>query len=119
MTSVKEILKDSKHLIIYAIIFITLFEATAQVCLKKFELNNHNSYLYFIIGAILYFFVINLLCICYKHKGKLGNINLMWSCMSIIFVIIFGFIFLQEEIKLHDIIAVIFAMLAIYFANMN
>jgi drug/metabolite transporter (DMT)-like permease len=36
-----------------------------------------------------------------------------------IFVILFGYIFLQEEIKRHDVIAIIFDFLAIYFANMD
>ena len=110
---------DSKSIIIYAVVLITLFEATAQVCLKKFEMGKHNTYLYLLSGVALYFIVCGLLCLCYKNKGHLGKVNLMWSCMSMIFVILFGYIFLQEEIKRHDLIAIFFAFLAIYFANID
>lgn len=118
MTTVNYILQP-KTIIIYAVVLITLFEATAQVCLKKFEVDRHDSYNYLLLGVALYFIVCGLLCLCYKNKGGLGKVNLMWSCMSIIFVIMFGYIFLQEEIKMHDMIAIIFAFLAIYFANMD
>jgi EamA domain-containing membrane protein RarD len=39
--------------------------------------------------------------------------------MSIIFVIVVGYVFLQEKPKLHDYIALLFAILAIYFANID
>jgi len=118
MTTVNYILQP-KTIIIYAVVLITLFEATAQVCLKKFEVGRHTTYYYLLAAVALYFIVCGLLCLCYKNKGGLGKVNLMWSCMSIIFVILFGYIFLQEEIKRHDVIAVILAFLAIYFANMD
>jgi drug/metabolite transporter (DMT)-like permease len=118
MTTVNYILQP-KSIIIYAVVLITLFEATAQVCLKKFEVGKHTTYLYLLTGVAFYFIVCGLLCLCYKNKGGLGKVNLMWSCMSIIFVILFGYIFLQEEIKSHDVIAIFFAFLAIYFANMD
>jgi drug/metabolite transporter (DMT)-like permease len=118
MTTVNYILQP-KTIIIYAVVLITLFEATAQVFLKKFEVGRHSSYLYLFTAVGLYFIVCCLLCLCYKNKGGLGKVNLMWSCMSMIFVILFGYIFLQEEIKMHDMMAIFFAFLAIYFANMD
>ena len=118
MTTVNYIV-DSKSIIIYAVVLITLFEATAQVCLKKFELGKDGTYLYLLSAVALYLIVCGLLCLCYKNKGHLGKVNLMWSCMSIIFVILFGYIFLPEEIKRHDMLAILCAFGAIYFANMD
>lgn len=118
MTTVNYILQP-KTIIIYAVVLITLFEATAQVFLKKFEVGRHSTYLYLLTALALYFIVCCLLCLCYKNNGALGKVNLMWSCMSMIFVILFGYIFLQEEIKVHDMMAIFFAFLAIYFANMD
>jgi drug/metabolite transporter (DMT)-like permease len=118
MTTVNYILQP-KTIIIYAVVLITLFEATAQVFLKKFEVGRHTTYYYLLAAVALYFIVCGLLCLCYKNKGGLGKVNLMWSCMSIIFVILFGYIFLQEKIKRHDMMAIFFAFLAIYFANMD
>lgn len=118
MTQLKEIV-NHKSLILYSVIFITLFEATAQVCLKKFQLEKYGKYAYLFFAVVFYFFVGSLLCYCYKNNAKLGSVNLMWSCMSIIAVILFGYIFLQEKIKHHDLMAILFAILAIYFANQN
>jgi hypothetical protein len=61
-------------------------------------MGKHNAYLYLSTAVALYLIVCGLLCLCYKNKGHLGKVNLMWSCMSMIFVILFGYIFLQEEI---------------------
>ena len=118
MTTLNEITKPNRF-ILYAIILITVFEATGQLCLKKFKPTDTHSYFYFLFGIIFYMFVFALLCYCYKHKGHLGSVNLMWSCMSIIFVIIVGYVFLQEKLKTHDFIAIFFALLAIYFANID
>jgi len=121
MTTINDLYKFNgpNRFLIYAVILITIFEATGQFCLKKFEPKDTNSYYYFLFGILFYMIVCGLLCFCYNHKGHLGSINLMWSCMSIIFVIIVGYVFLQEKLKNHDFIAIFFALLAIYFANMD
>ena len=119
MTSLRDLCKNPKQLILYYIIFISLFEAIGQLCLKKFHLNNGKllRYIYLFITVAMYAGVWILLCYCYDKEGKLGSINLMWSCMSIICVMIFGYVFLQEKIEYHDVLAILFALLAIYFAN--
>lgn len=106
---------EPKHLILFSILFITLFESVGQFCLKKFQ--SKNLYIYFIIAIIAYIIVCGLLCVCYRNNGYMGKVNLVWSCMSIIFVFLFGYIFLNETIHKHDIIALMFALLAIYFAS--
>ena len=111
MTNIETIY--SNNIILYSIIFITIFESLGQLCLKKSQKNHH----LFAIGLISYLIVCLLLCVCYKHDGFIGKVNLMWSCMSIVFVILVGYIFLQEKIERHDIIALLLALLAIYFAN--
>ncbi len=118
MTTLTEITKSNRF-VIYAIILITIFEATGQLCLKKFHPDVANSYFYFLFGILFYMIVCGLLCYCYKHKGHLGSVNLMWSCMSIVFFIIVGYVFLQEKLETHDFIAIFFALLAIYFANFD
>lgn len=120
MTSLRDLCKNPKQIILYYIIFISLFEAIAQLCLKKFHLHNGKllRYIYLCITITMYIGIWTLLCYCYDYdRGKLGSVNLMWSCMSIISVMIFGYVFLQEKIEFHDFLAIIFALLAIYFAN--
>lgn len=119
MTQLKEIFHRDKTIILYSVIFITLFEATAQVCLKKFQLEKYGKYIYLLFAVFFYILVGGLLCYCYNKNAKLGSVNLMWSCMSIIAVILFGYVFLQENIKHHDLMAILFAFLAIYYANQN
>ena len=118
MTTFNEIVKPGRF-VIYAVVLITIFEAIAQLCLKKFQKGNPTNYVYFLLGMLFYMAVCGLLCVCYSHKGHLGRVNLMWSCMSIVFVIIVGYVFLQEKIKMHDFAAIFFALLAIYFANID
>ena len=52
MTTVNYIV-DSKSIIIYAVVLITLFEATAQVCLKKFDLGSKQTYSYLLVALAL------------------------------------------------------------------
>lgn len=118
MTTLTEITKTNRFLI-YAVILITIFEASGQLCFKKFESSNSKTYFYILFGILFYLIVCGLLCYCYAHKGHLGKVNLMWSCMSIVFVIIVGYVFLQEKLKNHDFAAIFFALLAIYFANID
>jgi multidrug transporter EmrE-like cation transporter len=119
MISIDKLCKNPNQLILYYVIFISLFEAVGQLCLKKFHINNGKTmrYIYLIITILMYIIVLTLLCYCYENEGKLGKVNLIWSCISIVIIIIFGFIFLQEKIEPHDVLAIIFALLAIYFSN--
>ena len=98
MTTLTEITKTNRFLI-YAVILITIFEASGQLCFKKFESSNSKTYFYILFGILFYLIVFGLLCYCYAHKGHLGKVNLMLSCMSIVFVIIVGYVFLQEKLK--------------------
>jgi len=68
MTTLNEIAK-SKSIIIYAVILITIFEATGQLCLKKFKPGNTDSYFYLLFGIMFYIIVCALLCYCYNNKG--------------------------------------------------
>jgi multidrug transporter EmrE-like cation transporter len=104
-----------KNIILYSIVLICIFESFGQYCLKQYEKNNLRTY--FFAGIIAYFIVCCLLCVCYKNKANIGNVNLIWSCLSIITVISVGYLFLNEKIQQKDMFAIFFALLAIYFAN--
>lgn len=104
-----------KNIILYSILLISVFESFGQYCLKQYEKNNLFSY--FVLGTMAYFIVCCLLCVCYKNHANIGNVNLMWSCLSIITVITVGYLFLNEKIEKNNIFAICFALLAIYFAN--
>lgn len=102
--------------ILLLIFLITIVEASAQVCIKKYRLNN--KYNYILYAITLYFILIYLLYNCYSKNIDIGYVNLIWSCMSIIFVILFGVIFLTEKIKNKEMLAFMFAILAIFILYM-
>jgi multidrug transporter EmrE-like cation transporter len=108
-------LDTAKIVVLLSIAFIVIFEAFAQACLRKSE-RDGMSFLFF-VGIACYAIVCLLLFNCYRNKGRMGNVNLLWSCFSIISIISIGYIFFEEKIYTHDMAAIFFAMVAIYFAN--
>ena len=120
MTFVKSQLDTSKIdtakiIVLLSIVFIVISEAIAQTCLKKSH-KEHMPILFY-IGIIFYGFVCALLLNCYKNGINMGRLNLIWSCCSIITIIVIGYFFFNEQIYLHDIAAIVLAMGAIYMAN--
>jgi multidrug transporter EmrE-like cation transporter len=116
MTTVSNFIKENS--IYITILFIAVFESTAQVCLKKFKYHQQTSYIFLLGAVLLYIIVCGLLCMCYD-KERLGKVNIMWSCISIICIVLFGYIFLEEKIKRNDMIAILLTFMAIYFANID
>ena len=72
---------------------------------------------FFLLGLTFYMLVGYVLHYAY-HKVSLSKLNITWSCMSIILAVIIGYYIYDEPLDTHNIIAVILAILAIYFANM-
>lgn len=108
-------LDTAKVIVLLSISFIVIFEAIAQLCLRKSE-RDGMSFLFF-VGIACYSIVCLLLFNCYKNKARMGSVNLIWSCFSIISIIIIGYVFFEEKVYTHDIIAILMAFGAIYFAN--
>jgi drug/metabolite transporter (DMT)-like permease len=105
--------KGGSSTIILTIIVIVACETIAQSCLKQSEKQS----VYFFIAMVLYGVICYLLYICYTYRGKLGQVNLLWSSFSIISVILAGYFLYGESINGNRIMAIIFAVAAIYFAN--
>jgi multidrug transporter EmrE-like cation transporter len=108
-------LDTAKVVVLLSIVFIVISEAIAQSCLKK----SHKDHmpLLFYIGIIFYGVVCILLLNCYKNGINMGRLNLIWSCCSIITIIVIGYFFFNEQIYPHDIAAIVLAIAAIIFAN--
>lgn len=106
---------DSKSTIILAVLLIVLCETLAQTCLKRSEQQS----LYFFIALFLYAVVCYLLVVCYFNNGRLGQVNLMWSSLSIISVITVGYFLFDESIDLNKLMAIAMAIGAVYFANLS
>lgn len=99
--------------VILIIMIIVICEMTAQSCIKQSD----KTYILFFIAIILYTTICYLLFLCYMNRGKLGQINMMWSSISIISGIIVGYFIFGESVNMNRIIAIILAIGAVYFAQ--
>ncbi len=103
-------------ILVYIIIAIVFFEAIAQFCVKKSKSNGNNGYL--CISIFAYFIVCLLLLRSYSYK-TMGVVNLIWSCLSIITIMLIGIIFYHEKITKFDVIGTIFILTGLYFVFMK
>jgi len=99
--------------IILIILIIVICEMTAQSCIKQSE---QQSVLFF-IAIVLYATICYLLFLCYMNRGKLGQVNMMWSSVSIVSGILVGYLLFGESVDANRMIAVILAIGAVYFAQ--
>lgn len=105
------------NITLFLILLICLSEAIAQTCLRSartFESKECTRLI--VVGFVFYVMVAWLL---YKTYGasEMGHTNLIWSCLSIIIAFVIGKVFFDEKLSRDVIIAIIFAIGAIYFAQ--
>ena len=96
--------------ILLVIVLLSIVEALSMCSLKKYQ--NNSGTIYFVIAVILYSVVCALLVKLYGF-GKIGLINVLWSGLSVIIVLLFGIIFFKEAVHFHDIIAIALIMTGI------
>jgi multidrug transporter EmrE-like cation transporter len=114
---INDLLPDQRFkTVIFLVTVIAFIECYAQYNLRKGKLTNNDNCI--IISAILYGFVCFLLFKTYHYDG-MGHINLIWSCISILLAYIVGVFIFKEHINKYGIIAIMFALLAIYFSHLN
>jgi len=92
------------------ILGIIVFEAMSQGSLKSYYLGRGNKY--FILGLFGYLVVSILLTRSYKYDG-MGEVNMLWSGLSVITILLVGYTIYGEKIHWHDFFALIFIMLGI------
>ena len=100
-------------MLIFAIILVTI-ETYAQYNLKKRD----NMTLTILIGMLLYAFLGYFLHYSYD-KFPLAKMNITWSSMSIIIAGILGYFAYDEGITINKLLAIVFALLAVYFASLS
>jgi multidrug transporter EmrE-like cation transporter len=104
------------RIVIALVVAISFVECYAQYNLKKGKKNGDHNCL--IISFLLYGIICVLLYTSYQYEG-MGHVNLMWSCISIIFAYIVGVFIFDEYINKYGYLALFFALLAIYFSHKN
>lgn len=102
----------NKALLVIIILFIVAAESCGQYCIRicKTEQKWH----FFILGVIMYSFVCLGLYISYGYK-TMGIINLLWSCLSIISIVLIGIVFFHDTVTVNDIIGILFIFLGFIF----
>ena len=110
-----ELQNQASFLLIGALLlFIVLSEAVAQYCIRRCK-EEQKMHL-FILGVFFYSFVCLGLYIMYDFR-QMGFVNLLWSCMSIITIMIVGTVFFHEHLNIYDLIGIglVFIGLAFIF----
>lgn len=107
---------NSTLVLIYIIIAIVILETIAQSCLKKTKITNNQKYM--CVSVMAYFLICLLLVKSYAYD-TMGIVNLIWSCFSIIFVVVAGVCLYHEEFTKYDCMGMVFVFIGLYFIFMK
>lgn len=102
----------NKILLVFVIMFIVAAESTGQYCIRKCK--TEQKWHFFLLGVIMYAIVCLGLYISYGFR-TMGIINLLWSCLSIVSILLVGVIFFHDTVDINDIIGILFIFLGFIF----
>lgn len=103
-------MKDSNYYILL-IAIIVIFESIAQYHIS--ESKRHNSVIFFLLAIASYSIVCILSHKCYDF-GELAIANFAWYSLSIISIVLIGFLGYNESITRYDIAGLIMAIGGLY-----
>lgn len=89
------------------VLVIAFIESVAQNQLKHSRLYAGMA-VYTMVGYLLHYSY---------HHFELSKVNVMWSSLSIVLATLLGYMLYDEKITQDSIIAMVFALLAVYFIN--
>jgi len=101
------------EILVFALL-ISIFESFAQNTIKNAEDNTSTT---MFMGIALYACVGYILHYTYKNY-PLNKINVVWSCVSIVFAISVGYLFYGEPITKWSMLSAMLALSAIYVINL-
>jgi small multidrug resistance pump len=97
--------------IILIIFLMVIFESIGHIMLKHYHINN--NIWFFIFAIFSYTIVCYFLVKCYNFNN-MGNINCIWSGVSIISIILAGLLLFNEEVYKKDIVGIIIVIIGIF-----
>lgn len=97
--------------LVLVVLMIAAVEAIAQNTIKQSEPKS----IYLLFGLISYMGVGYLLHYAY-HRYPLSKINVIWSALSIVLAALFGYLLYDEPINGELKLAILLALMAVYFA---
>jgi multidrug transporter EmrE-like cation transporter len=71
---------------------------------------------YYTSGVVFYILVAIIFNYIYNNYNVI-KVNIIWSCITVILAVILGSLFENEDLTYNKIIALFFAILAIYFSQ--
>jgi len=102
-----------RHPSFWIVISLAFFYAIVEVA-AFYNLKHKNV----VIAVICYLLIICILLKAYEYKD-IGHMNLITSIISISLSYTISYLYLGEKINKYTFIAVVFAILAIYFAHLS
>lgn len=99
-------------LVAILLIFIVLSEASAQYCLRRCK--RDQKFHLFLMGVFFYGLVCLGLFNMYSMK-EMGIVNFLWSCLSIITMLLIGITVFHEEVNRYDLIGIVMVFTGLAF----
>ena len=93
------------------VFMMTIAEVLALTSLKKFS-ETKKAY-YFIASIFLYVIICALIVISFRFK-EMSLLNALWNGLSIVLVIIVGYLLFKERITKYELLGVFLIIIAIY-----
>jgi multidrug transporter EmrE-like cation transporter len=94
-------------------VIISIIEQIGQYLLKKseqiFDIYYTSGVVFYILVAITFHYIYN--------NYNVNKVNIIWACITIVLAVILGSLFENEDLTYNKIIALLFAILAIYFSQ--
>jgi drug/metabolite transporter (DMT)-like permease len=109
-------MNDNFSKVINLILIIAVIETLSLICLKEGEINKKNHFI--ICGFLGYVIVTYVLCKTLNFEG-IGQVNLVWNCMTIFTAFIAGHLLFNEKVNKYTFYAIVFAVIAIYLAQLS
>ena len=103
---------QNKTLLVFIILFIVAAESAGQYCIRVCK--NEQKWHFFILGLLMYSLVCAGLYVSYGFRS-MGIINVLWSCLSIVSILLIGIIFFHDTVNINDIIGILFILVGFIF----
>ncbi len=91
------------YILLSIILAISFCELIAQSSVKYFYNTRKKEFVFYFIAILSYCVIAYLLTLAYEHKG-MGITNVLWSGITIIFILLAGMTLYNEKLTNYDIV---------------
>jgi len=99
-------------MILIYVVFMVVFETMAHHSFKKCHIHGHTYQ--FAIGVLFYACVGFCLIRAYQYEYKsMGMINVIWSSLSVLSILLIGYFYWGEDIKYMEILGAVFVVIGL------